>query len=237
MPVPADNVKLIMIFALNDGSADVEVAECGIWGMLNGGSGAPDYPTQLQALAVGALAAWTAHAPVAEFSSAVVLKQAKAVHYNTSGHTLAEGVAAPTGTPWQGTASQSLPWEVSLCLSLYGYNRGTFEPNAARKRNRTYLPPMGAVIMGNAITGRLSATNANAVLTWYKAFLADVSSVALGSSWVFAPQVLSKGGTKPPLDPDGTLTAVQQISVDDKLDSQRRRERQQPATIYTLAFP
>ncbi len=231
MPQPDNMVFLVTQFALFDGSANVEIAEFGMYGSFSWDPGDDaSWQAALGALAAADLAAWTSNVAVSHFSAGAILSTAIATRQNTTGHAVQEAREVPSGTPWQGTADLSLPWEVSMCINLYTYMRGTFVPHNRRRRGRIYLPPLGASTIGNEFSGKMGATQVTDILSDVHDYLSDLATTDLGASghrW--EPQVLSKVGN--------SVAGVVQLSTDDRFDSQRRREKQQPVTVHSVDFP
>jgi hypothetical protein len=109
---------------------------------MRGVGGAEYNDAELNSAANGAVNAWQNNINQGHYSSAVVFSDVVARNFLANGHTNHEQVAVADGG-WVGTASgASLPWETSLCTSLYTYPRGSFVSDARRKRGRYYLPPM-----------------------------------------------------------------------------------------------
>lgn len=231
MPQPADMVYLLMQFDLSSSAGVVDHAEFGVYGSLSWSPASDaDWDAAMTALAGAARSNWASGFPKPNFSPGVTLAAAKATRQNTSGHALNVGQDASSGGSWQGSGSQSLPWEVALCVSLYGYPRGNFVSNARSKRGRIYLPPLASAILINSLTGEISITDAenlrDAVGTW----LSAVATTDLGASMHrWEPQILSKTHS--------LVSEIVQLSVDNKLDSQRRRQKQLPAVINSVNWP
>jgi hypothetical protein len=158
----------------------------------------------------------------------------------TNGSTLDQGVALFSGADaWVGSATDSLPWETSLAVSLFGYERGVFATNKGRKRGRFYLPPMGVNVLSGK-SGQLTDTALTALNTQLGAFLNDVQGMNFSSGSpeqdedYFNLVVMSIGTPSKQLDP--TTTPVTHMYIDGELDSQRRRQRQVDAveTVSTV---
>lgn len=231
MPQPDDMVYLVNQFNLNDGTANVEIAEFGIYGSLSWApADSAAWDAALAALATASISTWAADVGAAKYSPGVQYGQAIATRQNTSGLAVNQAREVPGGTPWTGSAAQSMPWETAVCINLYGYRRGSFAPLSRRKRGRIYLPPLGATIMGNANSGKIRATDLDVVQGDIKTWLSDLATTDLGAtSHRWEPQILSKVGNM--------VTGIVQLSTDDRWDSQRRRERQMPVTIHSVDFP
>lgn len=226
-PTPQNNTKLTMIFDLKSPSGVEDQAQFGVWGAWNEGE-PTDYDAALQGLADDALADWIADIDKADYSSAAVLSTCIATHYSTAGATVNEKRAVAGPTDWVGSQIRSLPWECSLAFSLYSYTPGTFVAHAARRRGRCYMPPLGAGVLANNSAGQLADDEAMSLLTDFKTWLTDVFSHTYDSDKHFQPSVFSREAVH--------LYPVTDLVVDGKIDSQRRRERQQNATRQTLSF-
>ena len=159
------------------------------------------------------------------FGSGVHLIRSEAYHLDTEGKTLDKGVVvAGNDSPvlWNGSATNTLPYEVSAAVTLFGYDPAQFVRDARRRRGRFYLPPFSATIMdGN--TGRFSMTSLNSLKTNLDAFLNDIHRMKVGGGAPLEDDmklcVLSKTG--------GLATPVQAWRMGDVPDAQRRRRRNQ----------
>lgn len=229
MPVAEHCAKITMIFDLKGPSEVNDQAQFGVWGQFNFPTGT-DHPTeaQLTALAAAARDEWVSGVDKADFSSAAELKTVIAAEYNADGTTRQEQRVVTDSGDWVGSQIRSLPWECSLCVSLYSYTPGTFIPHARRRRGRYYLPPLGAGVLANNSSGQLSDDEAMTLLSDQKDWLLAVTGSSLGSGIAWSPGVMSSV--------DSHLYALTDMAIDGKIDSQRRRERQQPATRQSLAF-
>ena len=148
-------------------------------------------------------------------------------NYLANGHTLREQRYVPP-TPWVGTSTQpSLPWETSLCVSLYCYPRGTFQPNARRRRGRFYLPPMSSAVLASNNSGFVADNVAHGVLSQMHDFCRDAWQSYLGVDEAHLG-VFSRA--------DSTVYPVVQISLDAKIDSQRRRQNREIAGALVTPF-
>lgn len=231
MPQPADLVKLVTVFNLeNDDTSIAEVAEFAMWGRLLGGSlGPAEWDPWLLGIAQGAVNAWSADISPAFYSHGSVLKQVRAVRADTAGHTVNEQIASPA-TPWQGSASNhSLPWSNSLVVSLYTYTPGSFIAQAGRRRGRVYPPPLNVSIISATNQGTVAAADALSYLNDFKGWLTDVTALdptGLGPTWQLG--VLSVTGNM--------WNHVTDLAIDTKIDTQRRREKSQGAVRQSVGF-
>jgi hypothetical protein len=229
MALPVNNAKVTMVFDLKGPSAVNDEAQFGAWGIWStppAAGSATD--AALLLLAEKARDHWVADVDKSSYSSAVELKTVIATQYNASGHTLNEQRAVTTSGDWVGAQTRSLPWECSMVVSLYSYTPGTFIPNARRRRGRCYLPPIGAGILANNSSGQLADADALAFGQEFHDWLHAVSDEDLGSGLHWDPVVMSQ------MDAHGYL--LTDIVVDGKIDSQRRREKQQPSVRQTISY-
>lgn len=229
MTQPADLVKLVMVFdLLNDDASIAEVAEFAIWGKLaTTPAGSALWNSTLQELATLAVDKWSSDISPGFFSHGASLKQARAIAADSAGHTTFEQVATP-GTPWNGDATaHSLPWASSLVVSLYTYTPGSFIAHAGRRRGRVYPPPLNVSVISATNQGTVSPTNALAYLNDFKGWLNDVSGVTLTPDEnVWVAGVLSLAGNQ--------WNPLTDLAIDTKIDTQRRREKSQPAVRQSV---
>lgn len=229
MTQPADLVKLVMVFdLLNDDTSVAEIAEFGIWGKFTTTpSGSALWDSNLQELAQLAVDSWSADISTAFFSHGAKLKQARAIHADTAGHTQHEQLATP-GTAWQGSAtSHSLPWSNSLVVSLYTYTPGSFITFAGRRRGRVYLPPLNVSIISATNQGTVSSADALTYLNDFKGWLNDVQGVTLTPDEnVWTAGVLSLAANQ--------WNHLTDLAIDTKIDTQRRREKSQQAVRQSV---
>jgi hypothetical protein len=229
MPQPPNLIKLTTQFDLYGGSGDIEDhAEFGIWGQVVDGPPSPWDPF-LEDLATFAAGQWVAVVDDARYSPATHLAGVVAGAYDGSGNLVAEQKFFNAPTDWVGGADQSMPWAVSAVISLYTYQRGTFVVQGKSKRGRIYLPPLGTSVMGNTFTGEMGVGNATALRDDVGTWLADIVGHTGPGTFSFHPGVLSTT--------HNYFNQLAYLSVDTKLDTQRRRERQQLATISTVPWP
>lgn len=233
-PVPQDTMQAVFTAGLYVGAERQDEAQWGIWGVRFHRLGnVTDWPADCQAIANALVTKFNTHITgKSMWSTAVQMETVKVNHYEAStGKVLDQGEAAFTaGTAWVGTGATSLPWETSLCISLYGYGAG-FVQDKRRKRGRFYLPPMATTVLGTQ-SGNITDTVLGDIRDQYGALLNDVQGMNIGSGsgggqpdyWDL--RVISKGTKEKPLPP--TSTQIVRMQLDSKVDSQRRRERQQP---------
>lgn len=171
------------------------------------------------------------HISKTPFTTAVVATSCEAYHLGTDGKTLHKGSAAFLGADaWAGTdTGASLPWEVALCISIYGYDPGSFTPRAGTKRSRFYLPPMRAGVLAGP-QGLLGTSTRDQMSADLDAFLNDLEGMVLGPSGqgadYFELGIISPAQGAPRPKP-ATFTRAKVWGFDTRLDSQRRRENKQ----------
>lgn len=229
MPQPAGLAKLTMLFDLGNAGVVMDHAQFGIWGDGPFGEAASLDDT-LQDIADFAKSQWITGVPKTLFSPAVTLNGALVGLYDSAGRLTHEKKSVALSTDWKGSATQTLPWAVTPCVSLYTYQRGQFTLDGRTKRGRIYLPPVGVPAMGNSTLGTMGQTTVDNLLSYIGDWLtAILGHTPVGEPNSFHPGVLSTA--------KGYFNELAYLSMDDKLDTQRRRERQQPATITTVPWP
>lgn len=222
---PADLYYVRYNFLLLRGSGQEDICDMGLW--MKGVGGAEYDDTELASIAVGAYNAWGANVVSGVWATNVKLDSVTASNYLPNGHTLHEQVYVP-GTKWVGTdTGAALPWETSLCVSLYTYPRGAFEPQARQKRGRFYLPPMAAAMLDGSNSGFFRNDQFSGFLDTIVGFLGDAQQdqlgVAVGELAVFSRVA-------------GASRKVIQVSADAKFDSQRRRQNREVAGHREIPF-
>lgn len=218
MAFPADMAKLTYLFTLSKTGVDTDVAEPGIW--VGGEGFGPDSDATLMSIAQGGFNAWVTNVPKTHFCTNVFLSSVKASMYNAAGHTIREQVFVHDSA-WQGSSPDAaLPWETSLCCSLYSYPRGSFQHDARRRRGRFYVPPMSSNALDPSNSGFFRNDDFLAMHTALNAFVNDCGQDAEGVQ-VGKAQVFSRL--------DGAIYQVIETSMDAKFDSQRRRQNREVA--------
>jgi len=222
---PTDLVELTWVFTLSRAGAAEDVAEFSI--NCHRDSVEPDDAGLLK-LCLGADHAWAGHMPTSHWCDNVRLSHVRGRMFMANGHTLREQQFVDD-LDWHGQATDpALPWETSLALSLYTYPRGSFTANARRKRGRIYLPPMAALVLDSSNSGYFSNANIATLLGELKTFMSHVGEDDLGVK-VVDPGVYSRV--------DSTVRDVVQLSIDAKIDSQRRRQNRETAGHIEVSFP
>ena len=226
MTTPMDAYYLRWNFSLNRVGTKEDIAVFGLWYDTPGSAEYGD--AQLVHCAAGGYKAWVDAMDLGYWTSAVTLESVTATTYLENGHTLHEQNWVP-GTAWAGIGpAPSLPWETAMACSLYTYNRGTFVANGKRKRGRFYLPPFSASALDHSNSGYFSDANFHTFLLNCADFLNksqdDELGVKVGTLGVFSRA-------------DSVIRPVQQVSMDAKIDSQRRRQNRETAGYQGVPFP
>lgn len=212
-------IQLTWTFDLYQGTVQQDIAEFSLWFHYGPGGSAPQ--SDLDFLAQNGADAWSANVSSSNYATNVKLFTCTARIYDVAGKTLAESVAIPA-TAWAGSASAgALPWETSLCVSLYTYEPGTFIVNGRRRRGRYYLPPMSVAVMEAGTSGFVQNAMITGLLAEQKAFYGHLYAGAFPGTLVVIPVVYSRK--------DEDLYITQYLVMDAKLDSQRRRENRETA--------
>jgi len=187
----------------------------------------------LDQLATLMLSKVVANLPTGHWSPSVNLDHARAAWEDTNGHTLLESrIAASGDLAWVGGGSTtSLPWATALCCSLYGYEPGAFDPQGKHKRGRMYLPALGADQLLADGSGKLASDKLNDImLNWGAVISAPQEALVWADPALTLQLVVNSRSTV-------QAHAVNWVRMDNKLDTQRRRERQQPFQWFQHAMP
>lgn len=185
-----------------------------------GGTSYEPEDSSLDDLAEGAYKAWKSNMGTSDWTNAVYLYYCRTYKFNAAGKVTAQGQFADP-TPWHGTGTgASLPWETSLALSLYSYERGSFVQNPRRRRGRIYLPPMASSVLDTSNSGYYADSQLDDLLGELHSFMLDAGDSAAGVP-LAPPVVFSRVGE--------ALYPISDLYIDAKFDSQRRRERSENA--------
>lgn len=235
LPVPSDTMRVTMRAELLQANVPVEEAQFGFWGVREHVPGNQiDWQADIESLAEKIRDDWNEHMTNKSFwSTAVRMSTVRVDHLQASnGTTLDQATATFDGDDaWSGTATNSLPWETTVCISLYGYVPGTFTPNKPRKRGRLYLPPPAASA-SSGTAGQVFSADLSELVGNVTAFFNAVQGSPLGNTTgpgendYFDLRVISRGTPEKPLAPTSTPIIV--VQADSRIDSQRRREQSQP---------
>lgn len=225
------HMRHTLTFNLFVGATQEDIAEFTFWTQVQDYSSGPiTWDEACQSAADGVWDAWAAHGTPDYFHSNVRLLNVKSARMDLAGKTQNEGQSTG-GDAWVGTASStSLPWQVSMAVSLYSYTPGTFISNARRRRGRFYLPPPSAIALAGDGSGLLAAATVTDVLGSMHDFLEAVAAVqdSGGDALGLLPVVYSREA--------GQDYAVTDLAMDTRADSQRRRANRQVGTRSVVAL-
>lgn len=136
-----------------------------------------------------------------------------------------DNVAESSLAGYVGTATESLPWETSLAVSLAAYPPGAHRLRAGRLRGRFYLPPTSPGLI-DGDTGEISTAQLGSLADGIHDFIESMNDDLNGAQYHHV--ILSRGGTEDPVDP-AFITPIEQMWIDSIYDSQRRRRNRQTA--------
>lgn len=221
MPFPQNMIYIRYEFAWQN----TEIQDTGLWAEVvqEGAAAFPGWgDNTMQALADKAVNAWVAGFDAeARFSASVDAVRAVVYHYDQShNEVLDRSEAAFTdANAWGGTASNSMPPQNSVVLSLYGYDPAGYTPQRGRKRGRMYLPTPAAGDID--ATGKLTVTIQQQYLDMGTNFMnaltgqLDIPDEAESGDTHIRPVVNSVAGS--------IATRVGWLRVGRVVDTQRRR--------------
>jgi hypothetical protein len=224
----ANLVETTYNFGLSNGSVAIENASPSVWTLSTANPVIDaDWNTTLLEQAVAAYNGWADHIDGNKWENSVELSNVTCRLTDIHDKTLLKQVYIPSSSPWVGTdTSGSLPWQCSLCVSTYSYLRGTYIPNRRRRSGRFYMPPNSISVLAFVDDGLVAPET---LATWlpelHTAFKA--SQIATYSATPAYEPILvinSRGPFKDPLVEPDTF-AVVQLSMDNKIDTQRRRTK------------
>lgn len=159
-----------------------------------------------------------------KFAPTVVLDHMDTYSLDPAGHALTKATTVFDGVDeavWAGlSTAASLPWECAVVITLDG-NTGGYDPHAARKRGRFYLPPPSADVLNTDNSGMLVHSFVDSICTGAHNWIEAVNDIPSGLSNQCRTVVSSKVG--------GYNTDVAFVRCDEKVDAQRRRENREGA--------
>lgn len=188
-----------------------------------------DWPSDVTALAEEIRDDFVSKVDTASFGGGVVATGVNVYHLGTDNRALDRGMATFDGdNTWAGSASNTMPYEVTQFIRMYGYDHNALVPQRANKRGGYFLPPFGSSsVQGDE--GVISSTVFEAVAGDQLAFINEVNG------WDFP-------GTVSPFADDrfqigilsvrrGYFTPLVQLGFGNVFDAQRRRRRSQIETV------
>lgn len=220
-------IELTWTFTLKQGSVAQDIAEFSLWFQYGPGGSAPQ--SDLDFLAQNGADAWSAQVSPNHYGTNVSLLNCTAKIFDVAGHTLRESQKTPADA-WHGVATDAcLPWETSLCISLYTYVPDTFVPNGRRQRGRYYLPPMVSTVLEGGNSGFVQNALLPTLLGEQVNFYGKLYAGAGFDPLVVIPIVYSRSAGKDsdPVPPEFYI--VSHLVADAKIDSQRRRQNREDA--------
>jgi hypothetical protein len=157
MPYPQNMVKSVYEF---DWGTTGEIQVTGFWGVVSqeGTANFGDWDEIAPAIAEKLVTSWATQMPKSYFSPQVKARRAICYHYDQALHEVLDRAEhAFDGTNvWAGSASESLPPQLSVVVSPYAYDPATYVQHRDSKRGRMYLPtPSAGILNGN---GQLDQT-------------------------------------------------------------------------------
>lgn len=184
-------------------------------------------------MATAALASQVANVSTALYHQTVIAQECRVAVEGTNGHTLFEKFAIASGDlSWQGSnPSPSLPWECAVAVSLYGYQPGTFDTLGKSKRGRFYTPPPCSSVLQTNGSGELATDSLQTLVQGWAQVLKELQQHNYSGFPDFSPILCINSRRHVAAFP------VTYIRGDTKIDSQRRRQRQEPATIEQGVWP
>lgn len=236
MPItqPANIVRCTWRYDLQVEDVPIDVSEHSVTFLAGA---VPTDPAVLEAvlndMATAALASQTAHFDTSYATSAVRANSCRVALESTAGLTLFEKiVAAADPIDWQGDSNGAqMPWEDAVCVSVYGYEPGTFSPAGKYQRGRFYLPPLSSEQLATGKSGELDPGHAQLIMDNWQAILTELQNHLYSGFPTFAPVL---GIVSRHTD---SFTPASWLRIDTKVDTQRRRQNKIVPTILKDPFP
>lgn len=198
-----------------------EIQNTGFWARVEGASGVDfTWSDFVNNAAEKIVQSWHDDFATAAFSPYITAQRCVVYHYSQDHKTVLDrGEAAFTGdNAWAGSGTTALPPQVSLVLSLYGYDPATFVANRQHKRGRMYLPThAGGNTNVDTATGTFS--DVSGLLGQCADFWADLQGpidTGLGDHANLQPVISSSFA-------GGTVTDADWLRMGRVFDTQRRR--------------
>jgi hypothetical protein len=228
----ANSIETITSFDLISGGAAVETSEFTVWGLPSTVPGTEsDWNGVLKKIADNSVAAWEADMDTSNFPQAMVFHGVKCRAVDAGGLTLFEQESVPSGTPWAGTDPNSMPWEVAAVVSLYSYTPGTFIPHGRRRRGRCYLGPMGMSSVAGDGPGYIKTASVTLLMNNFSSYLQD------GPAFPVTSPISTRNDIGVFSRVDSHIYDLTDLRMNNKFDSQRRREKSLSEVWQTVAFP
>jgi hypothetical protein len=227
MTVPDQAAEYTYVFTLSRAGTPEDVAEMSFWAIPD--PAITDWDPFLADQAEAAYNAWATHMHTDRWATNVQLTSVRARHFTPAGKTDHEQVFVPS-PGWKGSsASGSMPWETSFCVSLYTYTPGGFILHPRRRRGRMYLPPMSSDQLDNSNSGYFLNSDVATFLGEIESWLQACQSDKLGGAGVQRPSVFSRV--------DSHLYQWTDVVIDAKFDSQRRRQNRESVGRVSTGIP
>jgi len=195
-------------------SGEADVQEFGVWAAIEGGSSAPDWPTDLQAIADQARDKWIADWPASWFSPAVAGKMVSVYEMDNTLHAVSSAVSLfSSGHTWVGSGSNGLPPQDALVVTTYADDPASYVPHRARRRGRYYLPVLDGSMLSSS--GQLAPTHQTGILGAAVSYFDDLHATSLSHGASLSTCVLSRTATD--------TNDIGWVGVGVIVDTQRRR--------------
>lgn len=212
-------------FGWNVASADIEIQDFGLWGVvINDTIGPfPDWQDIVDAVAAKGVTSWFDNWQQGTFASRVAARRCVAYHYDQAhANVLHRGESSFTGgEAWQGNGD-ALPPQTTVCVSTYAFDPAGFASQARRKRGRFYLPTPGRSQLDT--DGELTTLSQTTFLNNSVAMCnALTGALGVGTEVHWRPYVNSVAGQM--------ANEVTHLRVGRVVDTQRRR-RNKLAELY-----
>lgn len=187
----------------------------------------------LQDMATAAAASQVANFTQAWATSGVQAEHVRVALEDVHGKTLAEQFRQCEGDyAWVGAGSGlQLPWECAVAISLYAHQPGTFATLGKSKRGRFYLPSPHAGRLATDHSGQLTLGDMQDVRDSWAQILRELQEHDYSGFPSFSPELVVNSRHLVEAFP------VTFIRIDTKVDSQRRRQRQEETVVSYAAWP
>lgn len=216
MAFPTDLIYVRTVFDLTSGGNPTDTASFGYHMRRTSGSG--DLPlAEIATLAVNewlnsdlGTASW--------YSASVKANHVDAYAIGSTGHAFDKASVGFVGDEaWVGTATDGLPWQDAVALSLYCYEPGNFVAAPKSLRGRIYLPPISADLLDQ--DGTLDGSAVTDFRTAGKAYFDGMNALGV------VGQDIVVGVLSTHLQ---SFTAASWVRLGQTVDTQRRRRNKLP---------